>query len=342
MRKTAGCALILLLAAAALAGCSGGGGFPQLIFTAGLSADGLFRIEDEEMTEPQAKIVLMTELSRYQTLYGEGILSRDMGGRTLEEEVREGVLEALGKVMVMDEMADIYQIRLTEEERGRILSAAAQYYGELGEAQLAYTEASQEDVAVLMERIALADKVFRELTAEEDIEISDDEARVITVKHIMKKTGGLGPEEKEEAYSQMLAVFDRLTRGEDFDTLAGEFSEDTRIQYSFGRGEMDEAFEEAAFALDAGEMSTVVESAQGYHIILCVSNFDREATDVHKEELEKQKRWQAFQEVYEEAARELVCQTSERRMEGLAFPLEAAFGGADFYEAYESCLAQEN
>ena len=38
--------------------------------------------------------------------------------------------------------------------------------------------------------------------------------------------------------------------------------------YSFARGEMLKAFEDKAFSMNAGEMSNVFESEQGYHIIL--------------------------------------------------------------------------
>jgi NIMA-interacting peptidyl-prolyl cis-trans isomerase 1 len=39
------------------------------------------------------------------------------------------------------------------------------------------------------------------------------------------------------------------------------------IRGFFGRGEMQKEFEEASFALKPGEMSEVVESASGLHLI---------------------------------------------------------------------------
>ncbi len=65
----------------------------------------------------------------------------------------------------------------------------------------------------------------------------------------------------------------RLQNGEDFDTLMNEYSEDTGLAgnpggYYFFRGEMVAEFEDASFALAEGELSGVVESTYGYHIIL--------------------------------------------------------------------------
>jgi parvulin-like peptidyl-prolyl isomerase len=65
----------------------------------------------------------------------------------------------------------------------------------------------------------------------------------------------------------------RLRAGGDFNALAKEFSVDTSNKDNggdlgwFGRGMMVKPFEDAAFALKPGELSGVVETQFGYHII---------------------------------------------------------------------------
>ncbi|MHB1296640.1 MAG: peptidylprolyl isomerase [Anaerolineae bacterium] len=69
------------------------------------------------------------------------------------------------------------------------------------------------------------------------------------------------------------SAVDRLKAGGDFATIAGEVSEDEATRASGGdlgflpRGAMSPAFEEAAFALAAGETSDVVRSEFGFHVI---------------------------------------------------------------------------
>lgn len=67
-------------------------------------------------------------------------------------------------------------------------------------------------------------------------------------------------------------VLKKLSEGNAFESLAKAFStcpssEDGGDLGSFGKGQMVEAFEKAAFALQVGEVSGLVRTQFGYHII---------------------------------------------------------------------------
>ncbi len=68
------------------------------------------------------------------------------------------------------------------------------------------------------------------------------------------------------------AVLKEAKSGKDFDELIDKYNEDPGVAqnpdgYTFTYGEMVEPFEEAAFALKEGEISGIVETSYGYHII---------------------------------------------------------------------------
>lgn len=110
-----------------------------------------------------------------------------------------------------------------------------------------------------------------------------DEVGRYKAKHILLATIDLDTREPldEAAIAEKKALADdllsQLRAAEDpialFDDLMNEHSEDTGLEsnpdgYTTQKGEMVAPFEEAALALKAGEISDVVESDFGYHIIL--------------------------------------------------------------------------
>jgi peptidyl-prolyl cis-trans isomerase C len=78
--------------------------------------------------------------------------------------------------------------------------------------------------------------------------------------------------QKAEAQKKIDLVKEKLQKGEDFGALAKEYSEGPTgpkggdLGY-FTRGQMVKPFEEAAFAMKPGEVSGMVETRFGYHLI---------------------------------------------------------------------------
>ena len=77
----------------------------------------------------------------------------------------------------------------------------------------------------------------------------------------------------EQARERAEVLLEEIRQGADFAEIAREYSDDTFSAEQdgqlgrFGRGMMVESFEQAAFALTKGEISDIVETDFGYHII---------------------------------------------------------------------------
>ena len=105
---------------------------------------------------------------------------------------------------------------------------------------------------------------------------ADDDGEKIRASHILVGwKGAAGPPQqrtKEEAKQRIDTIIARHKKGEDFAKLAGEFGEDgTKTKGGdlgeFDRGTMVKPFGDAAFALESGEVSGVVETQFGFHVI---------------------------------------------------------------------------
>jgi peptidyl-prolyl cis-trans isomerase C len=125
--------------------------------------------------------------------------------------------------------------------------------------------------AAYHQRRALRDAFF-------EARISDAVTEADAKKIFDEKIAGLKPEQEIRARHILVAteaeakeIAERLKKGEDFATLAKEKSKDPNAEGGdlgfFSRGQMLKPFEDAAFALEVGELSEPVQTQFGWHII---------------------------------------------------------------------------
>lgn len=139
--------------------------------------------------------------------------------------------------------------------------------------------AQQATVGAVLERelkIAITDEAVKKYYDENAARFEQPEQ--VRASHILIGTkdtltgGDLSDEQKKAKRKQIDDLRKRAVAGEDFAKLAKEFSEDPGSkdaggEYTFGRGRMVPEFEAAAFSLNTNQVSDVVTTTYGYHII---------------------------------------------------------------------------
>jgi hypothetical protein len=109
-----------------------------------------------------------------------------------------------------------------------------------------------------------------------------DEPRTVHVKHVLvKHQSAKNPREgvtrtREEACARAMKARDAVIAGADFDAVVSEYSDEPGAASRAGdigeltRAELQAPFADAAFLLDLNQMSDVVETDFGFHVILRV------------------------------------------------------------------------
>ena len=215
-------------------------------------------------------------------------------GKITEDEFYEAMKETVGtsmlqQLIIEDVLDDSYGDKVTDEVVDKQYSTEEENYGgaeafEYIMLQQGYTADSYKDTIRLNLLIEEAVKDKTKFTEEEIQTAYDAYVPPVTAAHILV--------EDEETAKDLIT---QLNDGADFAKLATENSVDTATapnggEITFASGEMVPEFEEAAYALKEGEMTTEpVASEYGFHIIKMIEKPEKgtleEETDTIKDQL---------------------------------------------------------
>ena len=318
-------------------------GNTKIVLTTGFAENEVFRIGDSSCSLPEVMVYLTNMQNQYESIYGKQIWEHKIGEETLEAKVKDVVLARLAQIKTMNLLAQQRELALTEQEEAEVGRAAQEYYSSLNETEIEIMGIDESVVQQLYREYALANKVYNQIIEGTNPEISDDEARTVTVSQIFVKTYALNGTGEKVPYTEdgRKAAFDKikniqkmLREGESFDELATRYSENGQLTISFRKGEMDPIYEETAFELGNEEISKVIETEDGYYIIKCISTLDREQTDRNKEKIMEKRKEEAFSAIYDEFVLTQIRNLNDELWDRVQFVHEEKSTTTTFFDVY--------
>lgn len=237
-------------------------------------------------------------------------------GMSVADYVKASVLSSVKQHLVLENLANKYGVTLTEGQESAMADSDQTYIDQYGS-----EEAFEEEIAKLgmrretYDRVARSNYLYQNLyelyntegsalyASDEDLAVYAADQNYITADHILLSTKDLttGEALTDEQKAEKKALAEEIKQKLDacegdideltalFQELADQYSEDPGREtyptgYTFTTGSMVQEFEDAAYALSEGEVSEVVESSLGYHILLHLPLDKAAAADEVREE----------------------------------------------------------
>lgn len=237
-------------------------------------------------------------------------------GMSVADYVKASVLSSVKQHLVLENLANKYGVTLTEGQESAMADSDQTYIDQYGS-----EEAFEEEIAKLgmrretYDRVARSNYLYQNLyelyntegsalyASDEDLAVYAADQNYITADHILLSTKDLttGEALTDEQKAEKKALAEEIKQKLDacegdideltalFQELADQYSEDPGREtyptgYTFTTGSMVQEFEDAAYALSEGEVSEVVESSLGYHILLRLPLDKSAAADEVREE----------------------------------------------------------
>lgn len=247
------------------------------------------RPSEDRVAVVDGSVITHEDFDREMSLVKQGLLN--MGKPLIDSQLSElekEVLEQLINRELLYQESQRKGIRIREAEVDEELKALKKGFPSDAEFKNALEEANLSEVEVKsqIERgLAIDEFITGHFVVK--VTISDDEVRAyyeshpgsfeqpeqVRASHILIR---IDPQEdrskRSSARKKIEEIRQKLRKGEDFAAIAREFSQCPSSAKGgdlgyFRRGQMTKPFEDAAFALRPGEVSDLVETKFGYHLI---------------------------------------------------------------------------
>lgn len=335
--------ILIIVIAGIIYGC--GKTNSEIVFTTGLSKDEVFKIDGDVCTLSEAMVFLTALQNQYENTYGKEIWDQQFDGLTLEEYIKEKTVSQLAQIKNMNLLAKSMEIQLTADEETLAVQMTREYFSGLKDNEIEYMGTTEEGIKDLYSQLILARKTYEEITKDVDTEVSDDEARSVTIKLINRKTyyedengnrTEFTPEEKSAAFQMTNEILEIAKGGEDFEILVQKYNEGTDGEITAVRGELEEELEEVAFAMEDEDISGVIETESGYYIIKCINRFDQGKTDMQKLIIAEDRKSNAFYEVYNAFAKELPSEFNKELWESVTLQSNDGVDTENFFSIYHN------
>ena len=229
--------------------------------------------------------------------------------------------------------------KLTDEEFDKKLSTQLRIQG-ITRAEWDKQRTDQATAGAVLERelkVNVTDEEVKKFYEENPARFEQPE--MVRASHILigtkDQTTGTELSDEQKKAKRKLAedVRKRAVAGEDFAKLAKEYSDDPGSkdnggEYTFPRGQMVPEFEAAAFSLGTNQISDIVTTQFGYHIIKLSEKIPAKKVELAKvqddlkEGLKSQELQKQLPDYLEKAQKEAGIQILDERLKPVADPLE--------------------
>lgn len=203
----------------------------------------------------------------------------DKDGKVLKDVIIDEAIDTALLDLIMIANAKENGVTLTAEEEKAAIQSVESSRAQTSEDVLLLTLnangiSNMEVYKKLAINMSATEKAKKEISAniskyiEPDLDLKEwKNTERVTAQHVLI---GNDSEKFDDPQKTAQEVLKKAKAGEDFLALMKEYNEDpgeTDAGYTFGHGEMVPEFEEAAFALECDEISDVVKTDYGYHVI---------------------------------------------------------------------------
>lgn len=277
----------------------------------------------------------------YGSYYGSSMWTQDLmgNGNTLEEDIKDQVMDDMEEAYLCAQHASDYDIELTDEETSAIEEAAKNFIKNNSDDAIDQVGATEEYVVTFLTNETVKQKVKAQVEESADVTVSDEEAAQKSYSYVYFATTktdsttysqtDMTDEEKAAVLEQATAVASasdlesgaeaqsasvstgnygqiELQNAEKYKEYSAALEEDSNAADDYedavvNYSGLDYTVLQVLEGMSVGQTSDVIEvEGDGYYIVRLDSTFDESATETEKQTLLTERKEQAYDDLLKE------------------------------------------
>lgn len=280
-------AALILIISVLLASC---GGSRELV----LHNNELLAVDQSVCSWSEAQIFIMAQYAIYGRAYGDGIWSTALSEGSFESYIKDGLMNYLKLLFLADHGARQMGVRLSEAEQKSVDRAAKDFMAALGEEGARRTGITEESARLAYTHYAMSQIFYRQVIMDARLEISDEEARIISLEIVES--------DPSKGYEQIREIAEKLKSSKSLsEALRGYEGVNSRKE-NVARGTYSEEFDSLTFSLKKEQWTPIFTENGRYLVVQCLSPYMEEETALRKAQMEMSAREETLNKALESFA----------------------------------------
>lgn len=210
--------------------------------------------------------------------------------KTLEETVKDIVLNEICKRTIVNNHADKYNVTLDESDMQEAKDMVETYFSDSASALISAIGITEDRLTEVFEYQKLYEKVCLKYMEKNGTDISIEEC-------VQARVSVITVADEEKAQTIASKILKEIKSGADINDVAEKYNCEA-AEGNIGAGDRDgDELEELCLSLASGDVDMFCED-ETYYVVYCISDYDGEATDAAYEQLLSEAKDAAAAEIY--------------------------------------------
>jgi len=220
------------------------------------------------------------------------------GGKSIGQEAVENVLRLIIQVKVISKAAAVQGVTLAADEKEEADYNARQFCESLTDEVKQANGITQPLLTQIFEENKLAEKMYRVVSGQVDVNVTAEQARAARVQLIWLRTEGQDKAAVKQRADSLLQQANSSAGS--FYRLAKENTQAGDVEYIIGQMDARKNLAAAVLGLKQYQISGVIEEQDGYYIAYCVKPSSRKINEEYKNQVVSERQISQFQKAYKE------------------------------------------